>query len=421
MDQASGAEPTNDYGEVTLYFLLLTQICFFQQSLPDNMADLDARLASFEKNRSREALAVFLDRLGEAGKVPFVDGESVVFFYLEDEADGRLDKVAWPADWNGWRVKAEDYGQRVGETPLWVLRKRFPVDARLDYKILLNDRQWVMDPYNMKKQVGGYGPNNVLEMGAYESSPWTEFKANERGTLKKQRIYSNLMGYEVDVQIYLPFGYGGGSDFEVLYFSDGQDFSDHRMGAATVVLDNLIEAGRIKPCMAVFIDPRSVRSKDNQRVMQYGHSYGLTGRFLRDELVPFIDETYKTKGSRDSRSIVGTSLGGLFASYVLLKQNEVFSKAAIYSPAFWFDGHHHGGGVNQSPVLTMWHKTLVKGRVYLSVGTIGDLVWDARTLRDILQEKDVSMKYVEANDGHSWGNWRDRMAETFTFLLEGTY
>lgn len=393
-------------------------LCFSE--LPDTMAQFDAQLTRLTKpghDYDPNVLKDWLQNLAHNRKVPFIQDQQVVFLYLEDEADGRLSQVTWPGDWNGWQPGDEDRGQRCGETGLWILRKQFPRDARLDYKILLNGRQWILDPYNHRKQVGGYGPNNVLAMPAYKPSDWVIADPKSPGQLQERRLYSNLLGYEVAYQVYLPANSKPETRYHTLYFSDGSDYADPRMGGAVRVLDNLIAAVEIGPVMAVFIDPRDVRSKDNRRIAEYGHHYALTGRFLRDELIPAIDSQYPTKAQASHRSIIGTSLGGLLASYVVLKQGDVFGSAGIHSPAFWFDGHHHGRSSQDSPVMQMWREAPVERTIYLTVGSIGDLLQGSRRFQTVIANYPGQVIYEEVADGHSWGNWRDRMATTIKSLV----
>lgn len=50
---------------------------------------------------------------------------------------------------------------------------------------------------------------------------------------------------------------------------------------------------------------------------------------------PFIDEKYRTWRHREATAIAGSSMGGMMALYGVLHYNDVFSKAAAVSPAFF--------------------------------------------------------------------------------------
>lgn len=61
----------------------------------------------------------------------------------------------------------------------------------------------------------------------------------------------------------------------------------------------------------------------------------LFARFLREELIPFVDARYRTQP--DDRTLVGGSLGGLFAVYTLLQHPGVFQQFVVRSPSLWWD------------------------------------------------------------------------------------
>lgn len=61
-------------------------------------------------------------------------------------------------------------------------------------------------------------------------------------------------------------------------------------------------------------------------------------QFIVKTLKPEIDRTYRTKTKTKNKNtiIMGSSLGGLVSFYAVLKYPEIFGKAAVFSPSFWF-------------------------------------------------------------------------------------
>ncbi len=57
-------------------------------------------------------------------------------------------------------------------------------------------------------------------------------------------------------------------------------------------------------------------------------------KWLKDELKPYIDLTYRTIPT--DCAIVGSSMGGVISAYAALAYPEVFCKCAALSTAFWF-------------------------------------------------------------------------------------
>jgi len=67
-------------------------------------------------------------------------------------------------------------------------------------------------------------------------------------------------------------------------------------------------------------------------------NYGQTEKFysfLKNELIPSVNLKFKTNA--DSNSIIGHSLGGLFAFYCLFQSDNLFAKYFALSPALWID------------------------------------------------------------------------------------
>ena len=58
-------------------------------------------------------------------------------------------------------------------------------------------------------------------------------------------------------------------------------------------------------------------------------------RILADEILPEIDRHYRTDPAE--RLIVGNSFGGVFVTYALLTQPELFNRYLIVSPSLWYD------------------------------------------------------------------------------------
>lgn len=59
-------------------------------------------------------------------------------------------------------------------------------------------------------------------------------------------------------------------------------------------------------------------------------------RFIIKTLKPKVDSLYRTKSNAKNTAIFGSSLGGLISFYAVIKHPNVFGKAGIFSPSFWF-------------------------------------------------------------------------------------
>src|SRR5882762_2306049 len=115
-----------------------------------------------DSTRQKEEAQKLFSSLREQNQIPFIIEDSVLFLY-----EGNATSVSWMGDFNGWGhdEKFENRGKKIENTNIWFLKSTFPKDARLDYKIVLNSRDYVLDPENPRQQwsgVGGGSPNSEL-------------------------------------------------------------------------------------------------------------------------------------------------------------------------------------------------------------------------------------------------------------------
>ncbi len=69
---------------------------------------------------------------------------------------------------------------------------------------------------------------------------------------------------------------------------------------------------------------------------QYGNASNFLA-FIKKELIPFIESKYRVK--KDDRTLVGSSLGGLFTLYALFHEPETFNRYVLTSPSLGWDNN----------------------------------------------------------------------------------
>jgi len=398
-------------GTAVLAFMLLASPPLSASAQPfTSLADLDRAIAAVAKGKSADA---FWERVVAEQRMPLVFGTTAVFLY---RGPGKI--VEWRGDHVGWRPSEEAKGKRVGKSDVWQYRHTFDLDARIDYKIVVDGERWLLDDLNPHTQVGGYGPNSELRMPEWRPSPLVTREASlPRGTLSPDRkIASEALGYDVVYRVYTPFGYTGSEkDLPSIYVTDGSDYWRDDMGALVAVLDNLIASKELPALVAVFLDPWDRRNGTNRRESEYIPPPDGSCRwcdFLTGELVPLVDAGYPTARTAASRAILGTSLGGLIATVMTTRHRDVFGLAGIQSPALWPAG---GAG------------TLLEGsdtapaRAFIDIGSYegAEAIADAKRAKAILESRGTKVGWLEPHDGHSWGHWRATVDDVLVFLFEG--
>lgn len=350
--------------------------------------------------------------LKQQRKIPFTILDSVAFIYKGDATS-----VSWMGDFNGWGYdkKFNSKGTRIPNTNVWILKASFPQDARLDYKIVVNESNWILDPANPHQQwsgVGGGSPNSELRMPAWKPEVITEpMPAIFHGrSVNDQLISSEVLGYQVMYSVYLPPNYkvSGNEVFPILYVLDGYEYLHERMGSMVTILDNLIHLKKIKPIIVIFIDHREPINRANNRRMQELAMNENYLRFMTEELLPTVENNYPVSTHASDRAVLGTSMGGLTAAYLAFSKPNLFGLAGIQSPAFWFRPEIYT--VCDNP-----EKPPVK--VFMSTGTINDAQEGALKMREILEKNTCTYKYEEVHQSHSWGNWRDQLDDVLIYFF----
>lgn len=361
------------------------------------LGELPFRTLTDFQTRMKDVMTVaqadtFWREITSLGQMPLVFGDTAVFAYR-----GSATTVEWIGDFTIWQAGEPLVGERVGETDIWAAQRRFPRDARLDYKVRV-DGQLRNDPLNPLTQLDGYDVNSVLVMPDYVYPEATETRVGiPKGTLSTPFVlHSRHLGYAKRIQVYTPAGYEKLKNLPVLYVTDGHEYAHPSMGALPVILDNLIADGSIQPMMAVLIDPRDVDTGENRRGPELLTNPNFQN-FLTKELIPWVDMRYPTRPLREARGLAGMSLGGLHATYTATRQSDWFAFIGILSPYY----------TAKPAVLAEFEKSKrLPVKLFVSQGTFDLDVTNTRHLRNVLRTKVYPFKYVETNDGHSWGNWR---------------
>ncbi|MCK7525738.1 MAG: alpha/beta hydrolase-fold protein [Ignavibacteriales bacterium] len=329
--------------------------------------------------------------------IPFIEDSTASFIYL-----GNYNSVTAAGDFNNWSATAWSL-TRLSQTNFWYRSQTFEMDARLDYKFVLNGSNWILDPENPNTCSGGFGPNSELAMPSY-IQPW-EIQYNPNilhGTVISKSIYSTNVSVSYQLNIYLPPGYDTSSSltYPTAYFQDGAEYIS--LGSAVKVIDNLIDSNKIKPLIAVFVTPNN---RNEEYAFSKRNQYRL---FFVNELVPYIDNNYKTITSPDNRLVLGDSFGGNISALISYNHPEVFGLCGLHSAAFW---------PNNYEALVMITSGPIKDIKWSSIwGTYESIYPELRSFRDFMIGNGCEIDWLERPEGHSWGLWRaslDRMLEYF--------
>ncbi len=330
---------------------------------------------------------------------PLIEYDTLTHFLYR----GTASSVTVPGDANGWTASSFPM-TKLSTTNLWYHTRTFESDARLDYKLVLNGSNWILDPRNPHQVSGGFGPNSELRMPSYVTAPEIQYYPGiPHGTLRDTIFFSSSLGNSRTIRVYTPPGYGSPLDsFPVVIVHDGLEYVT--LAQMNNVLDFLISQGRIQKTIAVFVPPVN-------RTDEYaGNQINQFTTFIVNELMPYIDSRYRTQRSPAHRATLGASNGGNIALWLGYSHPETFGNIAAYSSNIV---NAISNGFQNSPLLDL--------KLYLDLGTydIPQLIPLVRNFIPILQSKGYPHQYVEYHEGHSWGNWRAHIDNALEYFLPG--
>lgn len=245
---------------------------------------------------------------------------------------------------------------------------------------------------------------------------------------------SRTLGNRRDILVYLPTGYRRlvRRRYPVLYLHDGQNIFDAATSFAGVewgvdeTVQRLTRRRLIEPLIVVAIantgpdriheyaPTRAVidsSGKRKKRSRGLGRKYG---KFLIEEVKPFVDSKYRTKPEAEFTGVGGASLGALLTLALGLWFPNVFTRLAVLSPSVWWDDE-----VIVKGVLALENKLPLK--IWLDTGTAEPGWEQARNLCAALLDRgwnlydDLEYHEFEGAD-HSEGAWAARIDSVLRFL-----
>jgi len=232
------------------------------------------------------------------------------------------------------------------------------------------------------------------------------------------------------VWVYLPPDYGKGDRrYPVLYMHDGQNLFDPRTAycgewGVDKALDSLFREHKTKGAIVIGID-NGTTGRWNEyspwcRMDGTGRCEGNKyARFIIEDLKPLVDGKFRTLPGRESAGTAGSSLGATISLYMALEYPEVFSKAGLLSPSFWFA---------REEALSFVEKARVNHdlSIYMDVGTDegdhkDDYLNDAKAVSGLLSKKKrIEHKFIVDEGGiHNEKAWAARFPAAFLWLFEG--
>jgi enterochelin esterase-like enzyme len=244
--------------------------------------------------------------------------------------------------------------------------------------------------------------------------------------------YSSVEGSTGSLVVYTPPGYNKNTSarYPVFYLISGTTDTEEtffKVGRTNLILDNLIAEGKAKPMIVVMPygnpmariaeqqgkpKPADIMGRDSEDAIRRAKLFETD---LVNNVIPYVDKSYRTIPDRNNRAIGGFSRGGGQTLRTAFGNMEKFSWICCYSayvstPEMESNFKQIGGDAeNTNKQLKL---------LWVSVGSEDFLYKQTAEFMDYLKSKNVQFKSMVTPGGHTWMNVKTYLAETAQLLFK---
>lgn len=260
-------------------------------------------------------------------------------------------------------------------------------------------------------------------------------------------MHSELLSQEIKYSIILPQNYySTKQNYPVVYLLHGLGDTESswlEYGRISQYVDAAVKRKEIVPM--IYVMPQGFRS---YYVNDDAGKFPYMNMFVK-ELVPFIDQQYRTLADKDHRATMGYSMGGFGALILPLKNPDVFTIGVPLSISVRTDqqyktedasgwdeqwGRLFGAvGTTGEERLTAYYKqhspfhifaqddlsALKQLKIYIDNGDDEEtLARSNEELHMLLRDKNFPHEFRVRNGGHEFSYWRDALHNALNFISD---
>jgi enterochelin esterase-like enzyme len=353
-------------------------------------------------------------------------------------------------------VKSSFSGENTvakGSDGAWLVTTR-PLDEGFHYYMLNIDGADVPDPGTLFFY-GSSRWGSAIEVPAKDQD-FYQLKNVPHGQLRQDMYFSKSTNAVRRCFVYTPPDYEKDPSmrYPVLYLQHGAGEDETGWGSqghAGLIMDNLIAEGKAKPLIIVMDNGggigggggRGGRGRGGPPATQPaapaaargapargaagrgGFSFGGFEHILVDELIPYIDSTYRTLADQPHRAMAGLSMGGMQTRSIAPNHLDLFSHIGVFS----------GGSIAPADVKDMDNFKQKVKLVFVSYGSRevdpanarggrgraggGPFGGDPKAATEALKEAGVNTHYyISPQTAHEWQSWRRSLHEFAPLLFK---
>lgn len=209
-------------------------------------------------------------------------------------------------------------------------------------------------------------------------------------------------------------------NYPTLYVVD----SDFQFQHVSAVITNMTRMGKIPPMIVIGIANQGNADYVYQTTwaIQGEPDFGgaeLFFNYINEELVPNIDNNYRTNSNR---ILSGFSLGGLFTTYAIVQTETPFNAYLAMSPSYWFDDYSAQNSIAKYIDKNNRSKNSLPSPLFLSLANEQGMGIDKvyKSLNH-LNINDWKLRFKKYPNENHFSTALPAFYDALSFLFEGYY
>ncbi|MBR6416053.1 MAG: esterase [Bacteroidales bacterium] len=372
---------------------------------------------------------------GQTAKSPEINPDGTVTFRLIAPKARKVQLTGdvippIPADMNGIRMDMPATVDLVEKDGVWEYTTDV-LEPELYSYVFKVDGVTTLDPSNiyMFRDVATW--SNILIVTKEKGDKGDLYSVNKvpHGNVSKVWYDSPALGLNRRMTVYTPAGYDDPKNkkvkYPVLYVlhgAGGDEDAWPNLGRAAQILDNLIAAGKVKPCIMVMPNgnPNTSAAPGEWSAGMYVTSMsggagfppaktGMPESF--GDIMKYIESNYRVLTGPANTAICGLSMGGGHSYQTSLLNPGKFGYIGLFSAAVSVPSADNQAQYSefQSKMKAMFN---AKPKLYyIAIGETDFLYKANEGLRNYLNAEGYPYEYRETPGGHIWRNWRVYLTE----------
>ena len=273
----------------------------------------------------------------------------------------------------------------------------------------------VLDPNNSAVAPQRELKKNLLHIPSTPSAPW-DWQDIPHGTVHVHDYQSKALGTRRELLVYTSPGYetDTATRFPLMVLQHGSGGNQRgwiERGKAHWILDHLIATKKAVPMIVLMINGHSdgvVPIGDENR---YTKALEAFRRELFEDAIPLVEKNYRLAEGRDSRAIVGLSMGARQSLTVGLGTLDRFAWIGAFS-----------GGADPgvlTPLLQSPKETNDKLKLlWIACGRDDSYLNRTQTFVAALASNGIHHDWHLTDGGHTWPVWRGYLVELAPLLFQ---